>query len=90
MYAIYRNPTLGVIAFCEELATIVEKNILVNRGAPLLREDFNAHIENSSHVSTNTFNNFLDSFNLQNHINFPTNIAQHMLNLCIDDNSKIG
>ena len=35
----------------------------------------NIHIDNPSHADTNTFNDFLDSFNLQNHINFPTHIA---------------
>ena len=84
-YAIYRNPTSSVIAFCEEFATILEKNIFVDRGALLLMGDFNIPIDNPFHADTNTFNDFLDSFHLLNHINFPTHIAQHTLNLFIDD-----
>ena len=92
LYAIYRNPASNVIAFCEELATILKKNILVDRGTLLLMGDFNVHIDNSSHADTNIFNDFMDSFNLQNHINFPPHFAQHTLNLFIDDkdNSHIG
>ena len=85
LYAIYRNPALSVIAFCEELATILEKNIIVDRGALLLIGDFNIHIDNLSHADTNTFNDFLDSFNFQNHVNFLTHIPQHTLELFIDD-----
>ena len=80
LYAIYRNPASSAIAFCEELATIF-KDILVDRKALLLMGDFNIHIDNTSHASTNTFNDFLDSFNLKNHIYFPTHFAQHTLHL---------
>ena len=92
LYAIYRNPALSVIAFCEELASILEKNILVGRWAQLLMGDFDIHIDNPSHADTNTFSDFLGSFNLQNHVNFPTHIEQHTANLFMDDkdNSKIG
>ena len=92
MYAIYRYTSLSVIAFCEELATILKKNILVNKGVLLLMGDFNIHIENPSHADTNTFNDFLDCFNIQNHVNFPTPITPHILDLVIGDkdNSKIG
>ena len=65
LYAIYRNPALSVIAFCEELAIILEKNILVDRGALLLIGDFNISIDNPFYADTNTFSSFLNSFNLQ-------------------------
>ena len=92
LYAIYRNPTLSFIAFCEELVTILKKNILLDGGTLLLMGNFNIHIDNPSHADTNTFTNFLGSFNLQNHVNFPTNIAQHTFDLLIDnkENSKIS
>ena len=77
LYAIYNNPATGVLAFCEELGTILKKNILGDRGALLVMRDFNIHTENPFHADTNTFNDFLDSFNLQNQINLPTHIAQH-------------
>ena len=85
LYAIYRNPASSVIAFCEELATILEKNIVVDRGALLLMGYFNIHIYNPSHADTNTFNDFLDNGNIQNHINIPTCIAQNTPDLFIDD-----
>ena len=77
LYAIYRNPATSVIAFCQELATVLKKNIFVDRGALLLMTDFNMLTDKPSHADTNTFIDFLDSFNLQNHVNFPTHIAQH-------------
>ena len=85
LYAIYRNPALSVIVFCEELATILKKNILVDRGALMLIGDFNIHIDNPSHADTNIFNDFLYSLSLQSHVNFPTHIAQHTLDLFIDN-----
>ena len=47
LYAIYRNLSLSVIVFCEELAIILKKNFLVDRGALLLTEYFNIHIDGS-------------------------------------------
>ena len=92
LYAIYRNPASSVIAFYEELATIPEKNILVDRGALLLAGDSNIHSDNPSHADTNTFNDFLDSLYLQNHVNFPTHIANHTFDMFIDEknNSNTG
>ena len=44
--------------------------------------DFNIHMENIAKPNTITFSDFLDSFSLQNHVNFPTHIAKHHLDLC--------
>ena len=50
LYAIYRNLALSVIGCCEELATILKRNIVVDREALLIMGDFNILIDNSSHA----------------------------------------
>ena len=47
--------------------------------------DFSIHMDNIANPDTITFNDFLDSFNLQNHVNFSTNIARHRLDLYITE-----
>ena len=44
--------------------------------------DFNIYVENTANPDTITFSDFLNSFNLHNHVNFPTHIANHHIDLC--------
>ena len=81
---IYEQPTSSTITFCEELATILE-GITSMKSNIMIIGDFNIHIENIAKPDTITFNDFLDSFNLQNHVIFPTHIAKHHLDLCITE-----
>ena len=47
--------------------------------------DFNINMKITANPDTITFSDFLDSFNLQNHVNIPTHIAKHHLDLCITE-----
>ena len=47
--------------------------------------DFNIHMDITDDPNTITFNDFLDSFNLHNHVNLPTHKSLHYLDLVITD-----
>ena len=46
--------------------------------------DFNIHMENKLNVNTILFDDILEAFNLINNVNFPTHIANHTLDLVIN------
>ena len=54
-------------------------------GKLILNSDFNIHMERMRDPDTITFMDFLDCFNLQNHVNFSTHIQHHHLDLVISD-----
>ena len=43
----------------------------------MIFDNFNIHMENTANPNNITFSDFLDTFNLKNHVNFPTHIANH-------------
>ena len=51
-------------------------------GEWLILGDFNSHLDIPSH-HTETFTDILTSFGLLQHVNFPTHIHCHWLDLCI-------
>ena len=85
LLVIYKQPTSSTITFCEELATILEEGITSIKSNIMIIGDFNIHMENTANPDTITFSDYLDSFNLQNHVNFPTHIANHHIDLCITE-----
>ena len=85
LLVIYKQPTSSSITFCEELATILEEGITSTKSKIMIIGDFNIHMENIAKPNTITFSDFLDSFNLQNHVNFSTHIANHHLDLSITE-----
>ena len=85
LLVVYRQPVTSVIKFCEELTSILESDLASMHGKLLLTSDFNIHMELIRHPDTITFMDFLDCFNLQNHINFLTHIQHSYLDLVISD-----
>ena len=85
LLVIYRLPTSSVINFGHELTTLIETNILNNRGDPLLTGDFNIHTDIPDDSDTINFNDFLDGLNLKNYIDFPTHRSHHTLDLILTD-----
>ena len=75
----------SVIKFCEELASILESDIASMHDKLMLTSDFNINMALMRDPDTITFMDFLDCFNLQNHINFLTYIQHHHLDLVISD-----
>ena len=68
---IYTPPDSGTIQIANELADFMEENIH-NMGNLLLIGDINIKISVENDPGTMIFNEFLDSFNLANTVNFPT------------------
>ena len=85
LLVIYKQPASSTITFCEKLATILEEGIPSMKSNIMIIGDFNINMENIANPDTITFNDFLDSFNLQNHVNFPMHIARYHLDLCITE-----
>ena len=55
------------------------------RGEMIMIGDFNIHMDITDDPNTITFNDFLDSFNVHYHVNFPTHKSLHYLDLVITD-----
>ena len=83
---VYHPPNTSVLQFCNELSEIL-KEIVNIRGEMIMIGDFNIHMDITDDPNTITFNDFLDSFNLHNHVNFPTHKSLHYLDLVITDTS---
>ena len=61
----------------------LEQNILADQGDLILIGDFNVHMNNPMDSDTILFNDFLDSFNLVNKIDFEMHQNHHTLDLII-------
>ena len=75
LYVIYRYPNTSMLEFVGILSDTLEQNILANWGHLILIGKFNVHMDSD----TILFNDFLDSFNLVNKIDFETHQNHHTL-----------
>ena len=89
LYTVYRIPNTSILTFCNEMANVLENNIIVSdRGETILIGDFNIHMDDPEDPDTITFNNFLDSLDLINLVNFGTHIYKsYSWTLVIQSNS---
>ena len=85
LYMIYRYPNTSMVNFIECLSKIIEGNILNDRGELVLIGDFNIHIDSPESPDTILFNDFLDSLNLKNLVDFSTHLSNHSIDLIIMD-----
>ena len=85
MYVIYRLPSTSVLKFCEDLFDLLSDNIVQDRGKLLLVGDFNIHVDDHNNPDTITFNDFMESIGIRNHINFTTHTSHHTLDLVLTD-----
>ena len=88
LYVIYRYQASSVIEFCNELVSLLEENVNIDKGTLILTGDFNIHMDNLTHPDTNTFIDTLDGLDLRNYVNFPTHKLNHHLDLFIDSISS--
>ena len=84
LYVFYRWLAKGIIAFCNELAGLLQENITNDKGDIILTGDFNIHIDDMGSSDTLTFLKTLDSLDLRKHVNFPAHRSQHYLDMFID------
>ena len=85
LYLIYRLPSTSVLQFCSDMTDIMERRIMDDLGKLLLIGDFNIHIDEATEPDTITFLDFLDSFNLTNHVQWLMHRLGHTLDLLISD-----
>ena len=85
LYLIYRLPSTSVLQFCSDMTDIMEKRITDDLGKLLLIGDFNIHIDEATEPDTITFLDFLNSFNLTNHVQWPMHRSGHTLDLLISN-----
>ena len=84
-HIIYRIPSMSVINFCGELTSIMEDTINLEQGRLLFVGDFNIHMDEPTQPDTITFLDWLESFNLRNHVTFSTHQSKHTLDLVITE-----
>ena len=80
---IYRPPNSSVLQFANELAAYMEKNINTS-GEQIMVGDFNVHINKQDEGNAIILSDILESFNLMNHVEFPTHKLQNTLDLVIN------
>ena len=72
-----------MLEFVGILSDTLEQNILADQGDLILISNFNVHMDNPMDSDTILFNDFLDSFNLVNKIDFEMHQNCHTLDLII-------
>ena len=83
LYVIYQYPNMSMLEFVGILSDTLEQNILADWGDLILIGNINVHMDNPTDSDTILFNDFLDSFNLVNKIDFETHQNHHTLDLII-------
>ena len=79
----YRPPDTSVLKFANELAVYMERNINIT-GEQIIVGDINVHINKQDHSNAIVLSVMLESFNLSNHVEFPTHKLQNTLDLIIN------
>ena len=85
LYLIYRLCSTSILQFCSDMIDNMERRITDDLGKLLLIGDFNIHIDEATEPDTITFLDFLDSFNLTNHVQWPMHRSGHTLDLFISN-----
>jgi Reverse transcriptase (RNA-dependent DNA polymerase)/Endonuclease-reverse transcriptase len=79
---IYRPPSLSKATFITEFTSLLE-NFISSSSEIIITGDLNLHVDNLSAPYSTSFLDLLETFNLKQHINFPTHISGHTLDLLI-------
>ena len=72
VYTVYRISNTSIMTFCNDMAYVLENNIVGDRRETILLGNFNIHMGDPVDLDTITFNDFLDSLDLTNLVNFGT------------------
>ena len=82
---LYHYPEGNVLAFFEDLSNVLER-IVISSHELVILGDFNIRTDLQDTVDAITYSDFLDLFNLKNHVTFPTHNKDHTLDLVLTDN----
>ena len=84
---LYHYPEGSVLTFFEDLSNAIERTV-ISSNELLILGDFNIKADLCDTVEALTISDFLDLFNLKNHVNFPTHNRGHTLDLVLSDNTS--
>ena len=79
---------MSVITFYEELAEALELDITDNTKQLVMIGDFNIHMDSRDNSGTIIFNDFQESFRLENRVNFVTHTLGQSIDLCITEKNN--
>ncbi len=82
LYTIYRPPSSAKTPFLTEFSTLLE-DIISHPSEIIFFGDFNIHVDTPTSYNTAPFLTLLETYNLSQHIHFPTHIHGHTLDLLI-------
>ena len=82
LVTIYRPPNTSHPVFISELSSLLE-DLASSNSEVLITGDFNIHVDILSDPFSKTFSNLLETFDLKQHITFPTHDRGHTLDLLI-------
>ena len=82
---LYRYPEGNVLAFFEDVSNVIER-IVISSHELVILGDFNIRTDLQDTTEAIIYSDFLDLFNLKNHVTFPTYNKGHTLDLVLTDN----
>src|SRR5882757_5198904 len=82
LYTIYRPPSSSNTPFLSEFSNLLE-DLISNPSEIIFLGDFNIHVDTPTESCSASFLTLLETYNLSQHIDFPTHIKGHTLDLLI-------
>jgi len=86
--SVYRPPNLSCSDFCDDFVSFIGFTSTLS-SPTIISGDFNIHVDTSS-SNSKCFKSMLDTCNLVQHIDFPTHIHGHILDLLITPTNFTG
>ena len=84
---IYRPPSSSKSQFLSDFSSLLE-DLVPSSSELIITGDFNFHVDNPSCPSVFPFLTLLETFNLTQHVSFPTHVSGHTLDLLITKSSS--
>ena len=84
---LYRPPSTSTTNFLVELASLLDTLVLYPTSL-LLAGDFNFHMDSSTSINSVVLRDLLTSYDLEQHVQTPTHMAGHILDLVITRSSE--
>ena len=82
MLTVYRPSSSSVKEFKTEFSSLLETMVSLPSEL-IISGDFNFHVDSPNEANSKSFLRLLESFSLKQHVNFPTHIRGHTLDLLI-------
>ena len=87
LLTVYRPPSSSLPTFITELSTVLS-DLVSLPSEFFITGDFNIHMDEPNSPGVTSFTTLLESFNLSQHVTFPTHIAGHTLDLLISSSAS--